>query len=170
MEAERVSQIYFLFDQNFTFFRSQESEIMALRVLSLVAGSYHRRTQLSLVQEWRKAPSKFLQALGIYRSGVYSSGSTCLPCPLIWSRISNLFSLAIICWSSLSFNLMVTGIINMMGQWGNKYSIAHLSTNLSVLLLALGFQVAVPFYGLFAGVPSFLEFTTSFICPNVEPI
>ena len=36
----------------------------------------------------------------------------------IWSRISNLFSLAIIFWSSVSFNLMVTRIINMMGQWG----------------------------------------------------
>jgi len=67
------------------------TSLQSLRVLSLVAGSYHRRTQLSLVQEWRKATSKFLQALGIYRSEVYSSGSTCLPCPLIWSRILNLF-------------------------------------------------------------------------------
>lgn len=75
---------------------------------------------LSLVQEWRKWLGAFLQALEISRSEVYSSGSTCLPCPLIWSRISNLFSLAIICWSSLSFNLMVTGIIKMMGQWGSK--------------------------------------------------
>lgn len=33
----------------------------------------------------------------------------------------------------------------MMGQLGSKESLAHLSTNLSVLLLALGFQVAVPF-------------------------
>lgn len=38
----------------------------------------------------------------------------------------------------------------MMGLRGILYSLAHLSTNLSVLLLALGFQVAVPFYGLFA--------------------
>lgn len=31
----------------------------------------------------RKTPSQFIQALGINRSEVYSSGSTCLPCPLI---------------------------------------------------------------------------------------